>query len=82
MSALTSRSPTTRIATVTVTAAMTASSRLRKRTGSPATVACSSSWQTANSSRPSTSTVSSSAPDSALMRATSVGETEVSEPKR
>ena len=51
ISALTSSRPTTRIATVTVTAAVTAISRFSARTGSPVTRANSSSWLTANSWR-------------------------------
>lgn len=51
MSALTSSRPTTRMATVTVTAAVTAISRFRARTGRPVTRANSSSWLTAKSCR-------------------------------
>src|SRR5690606_23978642 len=49
ISALTSNRPTARIATVTVTAVVTASTRLTVRTGKPLTRAYSSSWQAANS---------------------------------
>ena len=49
ISALTSSRPTARMATVTVTAVVTASSRFSARTGRPETRAYSSSWQTANS---------------------------------
>ncbi len=80
--ALTSSSPTTRIATVTVTAAVTATSRLRKRTGSPCTRATSSSWQTANSSRPNTATTPRTPSDSATITARSPGLTLDSEPNR
>src|ERR1700730_1214384 len=47
--ALTSSRPTARMATVTVTAVITASSRFSARTGRPDTLAYSSSWQIANS---------------------------------
>jgi hypothetical protein len=65
--ALTSSRPTTLMATVTVTAAPTATSRLRKRTGKPETRATSSSWHTANSSRANTATVTSTVTESATM---------------
>ncbi len=51
ISALTSNNPTTRMATVTVTAAVIAVSRFSARTGSPVTRANSSSGLTANSCR-------------------------------
>ncbi len=52
ISALTSSSPTVRIATVTVTAAITAISRFSSWTRSPVTRANSSSWHTANNCGP------------------------------
>src|SRR5690606_30905160 len=59
MSALTSSSPTTRMAITTVSAAVTATSMLRNRTGSPLALAISSSWQSTNSSLPNTATTPS-----------------------
>ena len=68
--------------TVTVSAAMTASSRLSARTGRPMTFANSSSWHTANSWRPTTASASSSPPASTAMTTASPGETAMSEPNR
>src|SRR6266540_3849654 len=82
ISALTSSSPTVRIATVTVTAAITAISTLSARTGNPATRANSSSWQTANSCGASPTAVASTATASTTTTHRSVPETVVSEPNR
>ncbi len=80
--ALTSSSPTTRMATVTVTAAVTAISRFSTRTGSPVTRANSSSWLTANSCRRSPTVTSSTNAASRAIAVMSSEETVDSEPKR
>ena len=82
ISALTSSSPTTRIATTTVSAAVTAISRLRKRTGRPLALATSSSWQSTNSSRPKTATTPSTATASTPMIHRSCVVTLLIEPNR
>ena len=71
-----------RMATVTVTAAVTAITRLSRRTGRPVTRANSSSWQTAKSwrRRPSVTARTSRARTTTAVR--SSGETVVMEPKR
>lgn len=82
ISALTSSRPTTRIATVTVTAAVTAISRFSTRTGSPDTRANSSSWLTANNCRRSPTVTSTTKAASTQIAMTSDSETVASEPKR
>ncbi len=82
MSALTSSSPTTRMATVTVTAAVTAVSRFSARTGSPVTRANSSSWLTANSWRRRSSVTATTKAASRQIAVTSLSETVDSEPNR
>ncbi len=74
--------PTTRIATVTVTAAVTAVRRFRARTGRPVTRANSSSWFTANSCRrrPRVTTITKAA--RMPIAVTSDCETVEREPKR
>src|SRR5262249_20200900 len=64
--------PTARMATVTVTAVVTASVRFSIRTGRPDTRAYSSSWHSANShGRSSTETASTAAPSTAITTRTS-----------
>lgn len=75
-------SPTTRIATVTVTAAVTAVSRFRARTGRPVTRANSSSWLTANSWRRRPRVTSTTKAARTQIAVTSDSETVDSEPKR
>lgn len=82
ISALTSSSPTTRMATVTVTAAVTATSRLSSRTGRPVTWANSSSWETANNCRRRPTVTSTTKPASRQIAVMSCGETVVMEPNR
>lgn len=82
ISALTRSSPTTRMATVTVTAAVTAMSRFSARTGSPVTRANSSSWLTAKSCLRSPSVTRITKAARTQMAVTSLCETVASEPKR
>ncbi len=82
MSALTSSRPTTRIATDTVTAAVTAVSRFRNRTGRPVTRANSSSWLTAKSCRRRPTVTSTTNAASTQIAVTSDGETVVRESRK
>src|SRR5699024_2701604 len=82
INALTSSSPTVRMATATVTAASTAIITLSTRTGRPVTLANSSSWHTANNcgANPVASTSTTSARIATTQR--SVPDTVTIEPKR
>lgn len=82
ISAETRSRPTTRIATVTVTAAVTAVSRFSARTGSPVTRANSSSWLTANSWRRSPTVTRTTKAASTQIAVTSDSETVDRDPKR
>src|SRR5690606_12337965 len=82
MSALTSSSPTTRIATVTVSADTTATTTLSAHTGSPDATANSSSWLTLNSAcRRPTPTASTTA-DRTTVSQRSASDTVEIEPNR
>src|SRR5690606_34979787 len=69
--ALTSRTPTTRIASVTVSAATTAIVTLSTRTGRPAARANSSSWHTANRAARSPTPTPRTSTESATVSTTS-----------